>query len=103
MSLHRRVVIWEAPEGTWCVGAYAFETLTEGPFSNGECFNPEWDVEYDETEFWFAGGGYPSEEAAFKAYADEEGNPTSYEYPCTDEDVERFDAMAKACANRRSY
>ena len=103
MSLYRRVVTWETAEGTWSMGAYEFETLTEGPYNNGEEFNPEWDVEYDETRFWFAGTGYPTEEEACAAYEEAEGNPTTYEGPCADGDVERFDAMAEACDNRSDY
>jgi hypothetical protein len=43
------------------------------------------------------------EEEACAAYADAEGNPTTYEGPCVDGDVERFDAMAGACDNRSDY
>lgn len=103
MSLYRRVVVWETTEGTWSVGAYAFETLTEGPYNDGEEFNPEWDVEYDETRFWFAGTGYPTEDEACEAYEAEEGNPTTYEDCWAAGDVERFDAMAEACDNPRVY
>jgi hypothetical protein len=85
------------------MGAYAFETRTEGPYNNGEEFNPAWDVDYDETRFWFAGTGYPTQDEACEAYEDAEGNPTTYEGPGADGDVERFETMAEACDNRSDY
>ena len=103
MSLHRRVVVWAAEDGTWSFGAYDFDTLTNGPFK-GDDFNPEWDVAYDTSAFWFAGTGFPSSDAACEeGYHAQEANPGCYEDIDPGEDTAKLAVMVEACHYRNNY
>lgn len=94
MSTNRENVVWQAADGTWSRGFYAFEQT--GP-------DAEWDVEYDFQSFWWASTGHQTEQAAIDAWHG--SNPGGWSRATQDDNpaaCERLDELvAKLRAEQR--
>ncbi|MFH8294992.1 hypothetical protein [Streptomyces sp. NPDC018059] len=92
MSKHRENVTWQAPDGTWSIGFFAF-TYTKD--TADEDFDDEWDVEYHDDRFWFLSTGHPNPDAPMDHYCTLEPNPGGGDGDAHDpEEVARYEQMA---------
>ncbi|MFJ4668861.1 hypothetical protein [Kitasatospora purpeofusca] len=95
MSLNRENVIWQTEQGTWSIGFFEFE------YPDHEDFDPEWDVEYDRSLFWWVSTGHADPDEAVEAYRAEHANPgdasTCIEWSAdTGAKIARYEEMATA-------
>jgi hypothetical protein len=97
MSKNRENVTWQAPDGTWSIGFFAFAFTKD---TSDEDFDYEWDVEYDDDRFWFLSTGHPTEDAPMEHYCRLESNPGGGEIVRPSEDgaeaIARYEQMAAA-------
>ena len=94
MSWNRENVIWQSKNGSWNIGF--FRSYSSPSQWDDEDFDPEWDVEYDYDEFFFASVGHPSEDSAWRAWKGANpGGSTVMRYSKENaEDIARYDRMA---------
>lgn len=74
MSINRETVIWESPDGTYKMGAYAYSYIN---FDSPD-FDEEWDVEYDFDKFNLCLSSSTAQKCIQK-YSSIEGNAGIYE------------------------
>lgn len=95
MSMNRENVTWQSEDGLWNLGMY---TVLDGNIFD-EDYDPEWDVDYDFSSFWWVSTGHRTEEAAFDSWhgSNPGGSTVVAHSPESAEDCARFDQMAAAC------
>ncbi|MFJ9239863.1 hypothetical protein ACIRJ3_33355 [Streptomyces anulatus] len=96
MSKNRENVTWQAPDGTWSIGFFAF-TFTKD--TSDEDFDDEWDVDYDDNRFWFLSTGHPNQDAPMEHFMALESNPGGGDIAIPSDDygveaIARYEQMA---------
>lgn len=87
MSLHRENVIWKSPtDGLWRRGFYNYREVGD-PFS--EDFDPEWDVEYDYSSFFWTSDPCTTRDQADQSWTGP--NPGCVEIATDREDIAELD------------
>ena len=98
MSKNRKNIIWQSPDGTW---NRAFYDFYEVPASDGEEWDPEWDVEYT-SDFNWVSTGHATEEDAHASWRG--ANPGGYSRlhfrPDTAEQIAELDDLAAQAFER---
>lgn len=64
MSFHRANIVWQSKDGSWNRGFYTVSWV--GYEEDG--YDPEWDVEYDESSFSWASVGHATKDGACDAW-----------------------------------
>jgi len=74
MSVNRDNITWQSKDGSWSIGFYTFYNTGD---TNDEDYDFEWDVDYDQSSFWWCRTGFKTPEAAMAAYCYNNANPGS--------------------------
>jgi len=95
MSFNRENIVWQSANGSWNIGFFRVECYP----SYGEDFDPEWDVEYDFSEFEWVSVGHNSEDEAYRAWKGANpGGGMIMDY--TEGESEIYDKMAETYLER---